>query len=139
VNQHPMDMPAMKALVSQIFPAHSVHIELVTEGVSTIVYRVVYQDEVFYLRILPEENASFAPEVAVHTRLCQMQVKVPEVVHFEHSNELLQRSIMVTTEIKGRPIGQSTFLSQEALHAILVEAGRDSRTSMAFPLLGLAG
>ena len=136
MNQHPMDMPAIKAIVSQIFPAHPVHIERATEGVSTIVYRVVYQNEAFYLRILPEENASFAPEVAVHTRLCQMQVKVPEVIYFEHSNELLQRSIMVTTEIKGRPICQSSFLSEEALHAILVDAGRDLAYINSIPVDG---
>lgn len=125
MNQHPMDMPAVKAIVGHIFPTQPAQIERVTEGISTIVYRVVCQNEVFYLRILPEEHASFAPEVAIHTRLRQMQVKVPEVIHFEHYNELLQRSIMVTTEIKGRPIGQSSFLSEEVLHAILVEAGRD--------------
>ena len=93
-------MPTIEAIVHQIFPSHPVHIERVTEGASTFVYRVTYPNEVFYLRILPEEQASFAPEVAVHARLYQMQVKVPEVIHFEHYNEQLQRSIMLTTEIK---------------------------------------
>ena len=95
MNHYPMDMPAIEAVVSQIFPAHPVRIERMTEGVSTLVYRVIYQNEVFYLRILVE-NASFAPEVAVHTHLRQMQVGVPEVIYFEHYNELLQRSIMIT-------------------------------------------
>ena len=135
MNHHPMDMPAIEAVVSQIFPAHPVRIERMTEGVSTLVYRVIYQNEVFYLRILVE-NASFAPEVAVHTHLRQMQVGVPEVIYFEHYNELLQRSIMVTTEIKGRPISQSSFLSEDELQAILVEAGRDLAYINSIPVDG---
>jgi aminoglycoside phosphotransferase (APT) family kinase protein len=125
VNQISLDMEIIQEIVHRIFPASHVQIERVTEGVSTIVYRVIAQSEAFYLRVLPEENASFAPEVAVHTRLRQMHVKVPEVIFFEHINDLMQRSIMVTTEIKGQSISQSTSLTKEALHPILVEAGRD--------------
>lgn len=115
----------VEALANQIFSAHPVQIEHMKEGVSTFVYRLVYPGEIFYLRILPEEDASFAPEVTVHTRLRQMQVNVPAVVYFEHFHEGLQRSVMVTTEIKGRPLSQSGSLSEKEMSAILVEAGRD--------------
>jgi Ser/Thr protein kinase RdoA (MazF antagonist) len=99
--------------------------ERVTEGVSTYVYRITFPHETFYLRVLPEEGASFAPEVTVHTQLRQMQVKVPEVIYFEHYNERLQRSMMVTAEIKGQPLSQSPTLSQETMEEVLREAGRD--------------
>jgi Ser/Thr protein kinase RdoA (MazF antagonist) len=54
-----------------------------------------------------------------------MQVKVPEVIYFEYYNELLQRSMMVTAEIKGQPLSQSSTLSQETMEEVLREAGRD--------------
>jgi hypothetical protein len=100
VNQISLDMEIIQEIVHRIFPISHVQIERVTEGVSTIVYRVITQSEIFYLRILPEENASFAPEAAVHTRLRQMHVKVPEVIFFEHVNDLVQRSVMVTPKSK---------------------------------------
>ncbi|HEY4384424.1 MAG TPA: phosphotransferase, partial [Ktedonobacteraceae bacterium] len=124
MNLHP-DISHIDALANQIFSARPAQIERMTEGVSTFVYQLVYPDEIFYLRILPEEDASFAPEVAVHTRLRQMQVKVPEVVYFEHCHESLHRSVMITTEIKGQPLSQSSSLSVKELSSILVEAGRD--------------
>ena len=97
--------------------------EQVEEGVSTHVSRIRRDATVFYLRVLPEEDGSFAPEVRVHTLLRERNVKVPEVVYFEHYNQPLQRSVMVTTEIRGQHIG---YCSEEKdLRNILIEAGRD--------------
>jgi len=98
-------------------------VERVEEGVSTYVYRIQRDASVFYLRVLPEEGASFAPEMRVHQLLRERGVKVPEVVYFEHYNQALQRSVMVTTEMRGRHIG---FCSEENdLRNILIEAGKD--------------
>jgi len=58
-------------------------VERVAEGVSTFVYRILCGDETFYLRVLPEAGASFAPEVTAHTLLRQRQVNVPEAIYFE--------------------------------------------------------
>lgn len=115
----------MQTLVKEIFPRNPLKIERVTEGVSTYVYRIVFPQETFYLRVLPEAEASFYPEVAVHKQLREMGVKVPEVLHFEPRNELLQRSIMVVAEVKGQPLNQSNSLSQQEIEAITREAGRD--------------
>lgn len=112
-------------MVKGIFPQAPARVERVTEGGSTYVYRIFFPHETFYLRVLPEEGASFSPEVTVHKRLRQMQIKVPEVIYFEHYNELLQRSVMVTTEIKGQSISQSSTLSKLERERILREAGRD--------------
>lgn len=119
------ESPIVNDLVNRIFPSRPLRVERVTEGVSTHVYRIVFQRETFYLRLLPEEGASFAPEVAAHTHLRQLQVKVPEVIYFEHCYEPLQYSVMVTTEVKGVPISQSSEPRREELEAIVREAGRD--------------
>ncbi len=119
------DMQRVEAIVSHVFPSPPLAIERVAEGVSTYVYRITFERETFYLRILPEEGASFAPEALAHTRLRQMQVKVPEVIYFEPHNDLFQRSIMVTTEIRGQPLNQSHALPEETIAHVLHEAGRD--------------
>ncbi|HET9221806.1 MAG TPA: phosphotransferase, partial [Roseiflexaceae bacterium] len=93
------------------------------EGASTFVYRVDAGSQTYYLRILPEPDASFAPEVAVHQQLQAAGLHVPEVVYFEHYNPLFQRSLMLTTAIAGRAIGhkQPPATAQQ----IMVEAGRE--------------
>ena len=124
-NKSSGDVQHIQEVVKKIFPQSPARVERVTEGVSTYVYRIIFAHETFYMRVLPEEGASFSPEVNVHTQLCQMQIKVPEVIYFEHYNELLQRSVMVTTEIKGMPMSKSSTLSQVEIEGILREAGRD--------------
>lgn len=110
--------------------------ERVEEGISTWVYRVVFEQATFYVRILPEHDASFAPEVAVHNSLHTMQVKVPEVVYFEHCYEPLQRSVIIVTEVPGIPLSRSTDLEPDALAQILEEAGRDLAHINSMPVKG---
>lgn len=62
-NGHPL-----AELVHLVFPHAPAQITCVEEGMSTYVYQIKYRQEIFYLRILPEEGASFAPEVAAHTQ-----------------------------------------------------------------------
>ena len=76
-------------------------VEVVDEGVSTFVYRLVRGNEVLYLRILPEDDATFAPEAAAHTVLQRKGVRVPIVVYWEDRNKAVNRSVMITTEIAG--------------------------------------
>jgi aminoglycoside phosphotransferase (APT) family kinase protein len=128
-----LDIRLVEHMVAPIFPRSShLSIEQVDEGVSTYVYRIYYAAEKFYLRVLPEINASFAPEVHVHQLLRDKQVKVPEVVYFEHFNEQLQRSILVTTEIKGTPL--SHCFVEPTQRAILYEAGRDLAVINSLPV-----
>jgi aminoglycoside phosphotransferase (APT) family kinase protein len=129
-------MQRVKTIISSIFPSSPLSIERVAEGVSTHVHRIIFERETFYLRVLPEEGASFAPEVTVHERLRQMHVSVPEVMYFEAYNELFQRSIMVTSEIRGQPISQSHSLSEEVRAEVLREAGRDLAAINSVPVEG---
>ena len=140
MSQYPTPSPPetrqIETVIRHIFPSMSFVVERVAEGGSTFVYRMLCGDETLYLRVLPEEGASFAPEVAAHTLLRQRQVNVPEVLYFEQRNELLQRSIMLTTAIKGRPLSQSPALSVEVREAIVTEAGRDLALINSVPVEG---
>ena len=140
MSQYPIQSPPetrqIETVVRHIFLSRPFIVERVAEGGSTFVYRILCGDETFYLRVLPEEGASFAPEVAAHTLLRQRQVNVPEVIYFEHCNELLQRSIMMTTAIEGRPLRQSSFLPVEVQEAIVAEAGRDLALINSVPVEG---
>jgi len=108
--QSPEISPIIIQLAGSIFPTTShLTVERVHEGVSTEVYRIRRQDAVFYLRILPEKDASFAPELFVHMALRARRVPVPDVIYFEHLHPVLQRSVMLTTEIPGQAIGHGSY------------------------------
>jgi aminoglycoside phosphotransferase (APT) family kinase protein len=125
----------VRSLAEQVFPAlPGLRLEPVTEGVSTYVYRVRQGHTVYYLRILPELDAGFAPEVFVHRHLREQGIRVPDVVYFEHYNPRLRRSVMVTTEIKGEPIGHGG--DPVALREVMVAAGRDLATINRTPVDG---
>lgn len=130
------ERPAIKRIVqaiSCIFPHMTqLHIEPILEGVSTYVYRIHYANDIFYLRVLPEMNASFAPEVAVHKLLRDKHVKVPDILYFEHYNALLEQSIMVTTEIKGEHFGHCSTAQEQ--RNILIEAGQDLAIINSIPI-----
>ncbi|MCX6048259.1 MAG: aminoglycoside phosphotransferase family protein [Chloroflexi bacterium] len=98
-------------------------IERVREGQSTEVYRIHQSARRFYLRLLPELDASFAPEVYVHTILRTQGLRVPEVVYFEHYHPGLQRSVMMTTEIPGQAIGYGARSAD--VQPVIRQAGRE--------------
>ena len=131
--ERPADATAIPAIVTirqlaaTIFPpTRPLTIEHVPEGVSTFVYRIARGDERFYLRVLPEADASFAPEVGVHQQLRARGVGVPAVIHFEHRNAALQRSVMVTREMPGHALDRSGL--DRHTPAILHRAGQDLAT-----------
>lgn len=133
----PFDPRAIGALVNRIFPrATRLAVEFVAEGVSTHVYRIRRADngEVFYLRVLPEEGASFAPKARVHALLRERGARAPEVVYVEDRNDVLGRAVMVTTEIKGRHIGHRR--ADAEIHRALVEGGRDLAIINSIPVEG---
>jgi len=106
----------------------------VPEGVSTYVYRVRRRSETFYLRILPEVWASFAPEALVHRSLRELGVLVPEVVFFEHRSPEVERSAMVTTEIPGEQIGHGPV--DDATRRVLNAAGEQLAIINSVPVQG---
>jgi aminoglycoside phosphotransferase (APT) family kinase protein len=120
----PDQTSAITELLRTIFPAAArLAVERVAESHSTDVYRVWRDGRVLYFRVLPEREASFAPEVYVHHTLRARGLHVPEVIYFEHYNSRLQRSIMLTTEIPGRAIGYGPRASE--VHGIVRQCGRE--------------
>ena len=101
----------------------TLHVERMTEGVSTWVYRVTRSHDLFYVRVLPEEGASFAPEARVHRALIARGARVPDIKHWKHLHPRLGRSLMVTTAIQGRPVVPN--VDARGARDVLRAAGRD--------------
>jgi Ser/Thr protein kinase RdoA (MazF antagonist) len=87
------------------------------------VYRVRRGDDVLYLRLAEEKTASLAPEVYAHTLLHERGVQVPAIVYYDPYHAPLERSVMITTEIPGTPLGQRPPDATTA--AVVRAAGRD--------------
>lgn len=119
-NQEP-ELEQVSALARRYFRSTAFQIEREPSGVSTYVYRIATNGGIFYLRILPEQNMSFAPEVLVHRLLLQKGVQVPEVLHFEPVHEELGLSVMLVREIPGVHAGQVT--SQASYERVMENAG----------------
>lgn len=129
------DPQYVEVVASRIFPSGHTQVERVLSGISTYVYRIVSHGQRYYLRILPEEGASFAPEVAALTHLRELDFNVPQVVYFEEYNQMLERSIMVETEIKGQALSKSS-LSDAMFESVGREAGRELARINALPVDG---
>ncbi|MCS7461531.1 aminoglycoside phosphotransferase family protein [Paenibacillus doosanensis] len=97
-------------------------IERELRGVSTYVYRVQLEDRTVYLRILPEEDCSFAVEVQVHSLLREKGVLVPEVIFFAPHQHISGMSFMIVGEIPGENVMNCG--SKDIYHGILVQAGK---------------
>ena len=93
------------------------------DGVSTDVYRITRGDERFYLRVLPDEGATFAAEVRAHQLALDAGCRVPEVLAYEPFSDQLLRSIMITAEIPGVPL--TAEIAPETARRIVRRAGRD--------------
>lgn len=132
----PLPAPrAVRHLVAAYFPHGAMlEIERVTEGVSTFVYRIMRGGECFYLRLLPEIGASFAPEVHAHVVLRARGVAVPEVVAYEHRHVEVGLSSMLTTEVSGVPL--SRLVAEDERVALLHGAGRDLAIINSIPVAG---
>jgi aminoglycoside phosphotransferase (APT) family kinase protein len=134
-------LAAAERIAQQLFPhARTLNVSRVLDGGSTWVYRIDQfdqfdqSDNTFYLRVLPEADASFAPEVFVHNALRMRGVHVPEVIHFEHYHEEFQRSLVVTTAIAGVPVARAA--SPEVMAPVLREAGRELALLNQLPVNG---
>jgi hypothetical protein len=68
-NKSSGDVQHIQEVVKKIFPQSPARVERVTEGVSTYVYRIIFAHETFYMRVLPEEGASFSLSPSPSARL----------------------------------------------------------------------
>ncbi|HET7094268.1 MAG TPA: aminoglycoside phosphotransferase family protein [Thermomicrobiales bacterium] len=118
------DGEALLAIANRLLPGVGrLNLERTAAGGSTPVYRIRRGGIVRYLRLAELPEASLAPEALAHRLLRERGVRVPEVVHFEPFDERLQRSLMATTEIPGRPLAEHRHGVDVA--AVAKAAGRD--------------
>lgn len=108
-------------------------IERVLKGSSTYVYRVISNNKIYYMRFLPE-NGSFASEVLTHNILYSAGIKVPQVIGFEHKNDLTGLSLMLLNELPGICIEDEQPCSN--IKVILRDAGRQLALIHSVPVDG---
>ncbi len=127
--------PTLRRVLEDVFPASdSLQIARVESGVSTWVYAVDRRNERFYLRILPERDATFAPEAQAHQLALQAGAKAPELLYYQPRHELLGHSVMLTTAIPGQPIDRR--ISQPDAATIMRDVGRDLARIHSIPVEG---
>ncbi len=131
----PPSLETVRTLAIATLPSCSdAVVERVAQGVSTYVYRLHCGDARYYLRVLPEAGASFAPEVRVLELLHTRGVSAPQVVYFSHHEPTLGASALITTEIPGRSLAEAGV--SEHIAAVLFEAGQMLATINSFPVEG---
>lgn len=119
-----VDLAALATLAEDLFPrARRRSIERTAAGSSTQVYCIRRDDAVYYLRFAEQPGESLAAEARVHALLRERGVRVPEVVYLEHRSATFGRSLMITSEIAGRPVWECA--DEASVRAIFAEAGRD--------------
>lgn len=113
-----LDINKVKEFTTNYFRT-DVEIERMTSGVSTYVYRIKNDGKTYYLRVLPED-ASFAAEAMAHRVMLKRGISVPEPLYFEHRNNLLCKSVMITGEIPGNHINYN----DTGIENVLYEVGK---------------
>jgi len=110
-----IDILLIKQAAQQHFP-DPIELERTKTGLSTYVYRIRHNNEITFMRVLPE-NASFAAEALAHDIMLERGVNVPKPIWFEHKNPLLAKSVMLTSEISGHSIERYDQNRKEILNA----------------------
>lgn len=129
------DPRAVREVVGRIFPGgERMGIERVLVGGSTFVYRLRRGSETFYLRILPESDASFLPEALAHEMVRARGVLAPEVLYVERLAATVDRSVMVTAEIPGAPLSDRPM--DAGMRDVVIAAGRQLALINAAPVRG---
>lgn len=128
------DPAALLAYLRRILGSSSLAVGRVREGLSTRVYRVRRDSDTFYLRVLPEADATFAPEVRAHTLLRGLGVRAPEVLSYAPRDGRLGRSVMLTRAIPGDTLARRPV--DGATPGILYEAGRELALTNGVPVRG---
>jgi aminoglycoside phosphotransferase (APT) family kinase protein len=135
VRKSDVDLVLLQDLIQRVLPSGTPwRVERTPTGTSTQVYRLQRAQEVLYLRVAEEEAAHFAPEVYAHTLLRARGVQVPAIVYYDPFYAPLERSLMITTEIRGTPLGQHPPDATTA--AVVRAAGRDLALINQAPVAG---
>jgi len=114
-----LTVPRIKAFVSELPDFSGSSVEVVDGGVSTAVYRLRKNSEIFYLR-LGDIGGNMSSEALAHEQMIEKGVSVPKVILCEDENPIINRSFMITTEIPGTRTDKDPRSSAD----VIVQAGR---------------
>jgi aminoglycoside phosphotransferase (APT) family kinase protein len=134
VRKPDVDLSALRALVARVYGRRPVEIARTESGTTTQVYRLRSDGAVHYLRVAEDQSDRYGAEVFVHERLLELGARVPAIVHYEPFDPALNRSILITTEIRGRPA--SALIDTGCLPAVLRTAGHDLALINSIPVAG---
>lgn len=130
-----VDAGGLVAVLARAFPCHhTVEFERTADGVSTQMYRLTHESEVFYLRIAEEDGENLRVDAEIQSHLRGLGVRVPEVVYVEQLASELQRSVLVMREVPGIPLALVT--DPDVARDAARHAGRDAAAMNAVPVNG---
>lgn len=130
-----VDLTAVASLLRRVLgssPEPAFH--RTADGVSTQVYRVARGSETFYLRVAEEAHEDLGTDAELHGRLRDLGVSVAGVVHVEAFDPDIGRSVMLTTEVPGASLAETTDPGEAA--AVAEAAGRDLALINGLPVDG---
>lgn len=106
-------------------PYSDFQIEQIEEGVSADVFKLSRQNEVYFLRVLPEDE-SIEFQLLAHELILKKGVKIPKIVFFQEQTPTLdKKSFMIVTEIHEKSISNSKNLTNNQLSDVLYETGKE--------------
>ena len=106
-------------------PFSQFNVEECHEGISTNVYKLTDNNQIAYLRICPKYLPSEV-EAYAHNLMLQQGVKVPEILYIgKEETSLNDLTFLITSEVKGKSINNSSLLSETEKREVLLEAGKD--------------
>jgi aminoglycoside phosphotransferase (APT) family kinase protein len=134
VRKPDVDFAALRALVARVYGRRPVGIARTESGTTTQVYRLTTDETVHYLRVAEDQPDRYGVELVVHERLLARGARVPAIVHYEPFDLALDRSVLITTEIPGRPASENDDAG--VLPSMLRAAGRDLALINSIPVSG---
>jgi Ser/Thr protein kinase RdoA (MazF antagonist) len=128
-----VDAQALVTLLERVFgTALPVGWSRAPEGISTQVYRLERDREVFYLRVGEDAEQSLVVEAELQRELRRRGASVPEVIFVEPFDPGLGRSVLIMRELAGAPLAPEHASAAEVLRA----AGRDLAIVHQLPVQG---
>lgn len=119
-----VDLGAVAALLRRVFRGSPrPTFERTADGVATQVYRVFRGTGTYYLRVAEEAHEDLGTDADLLQRLRGLGVSVAEVVHVEAFDADIGRSVLITTEVPGRSLAETTDPGEAAL--VAEAAGQD--------------
>lgn len=120
--------PALEALLRTVF-GREVEWERTADGSTTPVYRVAGSH---YLRVAEEADEDLTTDAMLLDRLAGLGLRVPRVVHVVPFDAGIGRSVLVTTEIPGRPVAAG----DHAVPVVMAAAGAELAVLNQQPVTG---